>query len=173
MSSDDLPHQLERLHAAAFGWALSCCAWDRSTAEDVLQVSYLKLLDGRARFEGRSSLRTFVFGVIARTAREMRRKAQVRRWLPLASLLLGPAMADGRPDPETAVARADETERLVRALARLPNRQRQILHLVFYEDLTIAEAAQVAGVAVGTARTHYERGKAALRKLLEGKGRLE
>src|SRR5439155_896033 len=116
--------------------------------------------DGRARFDGRSSFRTFVFGVIARTAREARRRAALRRWLPLASLLLGPEAVDGRPDPAAALVRADETARLVRALGRLSERQRQVLHLVFYEDLTIAEAAAVAGVSVGTARTHYERGKA-------------
>src|SRR6266487_259810 len=62
-----------------------CCGWDRTAAEDVLQASYLKLLDGRARFEGRSSFRTFVLGVIARTAREGRRRSALRRWLPLAS----------------------------------------------------------------------------------------
>jgi DNA-directed RNA polymerase specialized sigma24 family protein len=148
MPPADLTAELEQLHAAAFGWALSCCGWDRSAAEDVLQASYLKLLDGRARFDGRSSLRTFVFGVIARTAREVRRRAALRRWLPLASLLLGPEAVDGRPDPATAL-------------------ERQVLHLVFYEDLTIAEAAVIAGVSLGTARTHYERGKAALKKLLE------
>jgi len=167
MSPADLTAELEHLHAAAFGWALSCCGWDRTAAEDVLQASYLKLLDGRARFDGRSSLRTFVFGVIARTAREARRRSALRRWLPLASLVLGPEAVDGRPDPATTFARADETARLVRALGRLSARQRQVLHLVFYEDLTIAEAAAVAGVSVGTARTHYERAKAALKKLLE------
>lgn len=167
MSSAELTAELKQVHAAAFGWALTCCAWDRSAAEDVLQASYLKLLDGRARFDGRSAFRTFVFGVIARTAREARRRALLRRWLPLASLVLGPAEVDGRPDPATALARADETAYLARALGRLPARQRQVLHLVFYEELTIAEAATVAGVSLGTARTHYERGKAALRKLLE------
>src|SRR5947207_45862 len=89
-----------------------------------------------------------------------------RRWLPLAALLLGPAAVDGGPDPAAALVRADETARLVRALGRLSGRQRQVLHLVFYEGLTIAEAAAIAGVSVGTARTHYERGKTALRTLL-------
>src|SRR4029077_5768656 len=108
MSPADLPAKLEQLHAAAFGWALSCCGWDRTAAEDVLQASYLKLLDGRARFDGGSGFRTVVLGVIARTAREARRRSALRRWLPLASLVLGPEGEDGRPDPATAVARADE-----------------------------------------------------------------
>src|SRR2546430_5072348 len=119
MSPADLTAKLEELHAAAFGWALSCCGWDRSAAEDVLQATYLKLLDGRARFDGRSTFRTFVFGVIARTAREARRRAALRRWLPLAALLLGPEAVDGRPDAAAALVRADETARLVPAPGRV------------------------------------------------------
>jgi len=167
MSPDDLAAQLEQLHAAAFGWALSCCGWDRSVAEDALQSSYLKILDGRARFAGRSSFRTWVFGVIRRTAQEAQRRALLGRWLPFARWLLEPEAADGRPDAEAVLLRADEAARLVRALARLPARQREVLHLVFYEDLTLAEAATLLDIALGTARTHYERGKTALRRLLE------
>lgn len=171
MSPDDLAAQLEQVHAAAFGWALSCCGWVRPAAEDVLQASYLKILEGRARFDERSGFRTWVFGVIRRTAQEARRRAQLGRWLPLARLLLLPEGRDGHPDPEAALARTEETDRLVRALAQLPARQREVLHLVFYEDLTIAEAASLLGVALGTARTHYERGKTALRRMLEEKDR--
>jgi RNA polymerase sigma factor (sigma-70 family) len=169
MSPEERAAGLEELHTAAFGWALSCTGWDRAAAEDVLQTSYLKILDGRARFDGRSGFRTWVFGVIRRTAQEARRRAALERWIPLGRLLLGFAGADGRPDPAAALAGVEERTQLAQALAALPVRQREVLHLVFYEDLTIAEAATILGIALGTARTHYERGKRALRRRLEEK----
>lgn len=155
--------ELERLHEGAFGWALGCCGGDRVAAEEALQTSYLKILEGRARFDGRSSFRTWVFAVVRRTAAELRRRARISRWVPL----LGIEIADSRPDPAAALARSESTRALEAALQRLPRRQREVLLLVFYQDLTIAEAADVMGVSVGTGRTHYERGKAALRRLLE------
>ena len=164
MSPEALEVELDRLHPAAFGWALACCTGDRAAAEDALQTSYLKILDGRARFDGRASFRTWLFAVVRYTAAGLRRRAWLRRWLPLAALGATP---DGRPDPAAVLARTEATRRLTAALDRLPRRQREVLHLVFYQDLTIAEAADVAGVSLGTARTHYERGKVALRKLLK------
>jgi len=157
--------ELERLHPAAFGWAVACCGSDREAAEDALQTSYLKVLDGRARFDGRASFRTWFFSVVRRTAAEQRRRNALARLWPLA--WLGPR-ADGRPDPAAALAHSEATGRLVAALAALPKRQREVLHLVFYQDLSIAEAAEVVGISLGTARTHYERGKAALKKRLVG-----
>ena len=43
--------------------------------------------------------------------------------------------------------------------------------LVFYQELSVAEAASVLGISVGTARTHYQRGKQRLRELLAGEER--
>jgi len=154
--------ELERHHADCFAWAMACCGRDRAEAEDVLQTSYLKVLDGRAVFASRSTLKTWLFGVIRRTAAEHRRWRALRRFRP-ASLA---DRADPSPDPATAAGHSESTERLAAALSTLTTRQRELLHLVFYQDLTIAEAAGVLGISIGTARTHYERGKQRLRQLL-------
>jgi RNA polymerase sigma factor (sigma-70 family) len=161
--SDQPVRQLEELHPACFGWALACCRWDREEAEEVLQTTYLKVLDGRARFDNRSSLRTWLFAVIHRTAAERRRG----RWL---RLLATARWLDGRPQPAavpTPEGRAGESETaraLRRALRALPERQREVLHLVFYQDLTVVEAARVLRISPGSARTHYHRGKARLQR---------
>lgn len=168
MTEHDLGVLLERHHADAFGWALSCCGWDLAEAEDVLQASYLKILDGRARFGERSRFKTWLFGVIRRTAAESRRRRAVWRWVRLGRLNSRPEGRDRRADAATVLDRSETAEELRRALGALPRRQRDVLHLVFYQDLTIREAAQVLGISVGTARTHYERGKTSLRRSLDG-----
>ena len=166
MEIAELKAELERLHSASFGWALNCCRRDRTEAEEVLQTVYLKILEGKACFRGEASLKTWLFAVIRKTAATEYRRRFVRS-LRLAS------------DPETSTARAainesqaasversEIQERFQRAMKNLPRRQREVLHLVFYEDLSLREAADVMGVSIGSARQHYERGKKRLRQSL-------
>jgi RNA polymerase sigma-70 factor (ECF subfamily) len=156
---------LEGLHAESWGWALSCCARDRDLAEDVLQTAYLRILSGRARFSGKSSFKTWVFGVIRMIARSEKRRA----WLWSSRHRRSDAALDVPDSARRADANvedAERAERLARALARLSVRQREVLQLAFYHDLTIEDAARVMEVSVGSARTHYDRGKKALARLL-------
>jgi RNA polymerase sigma-70 factor (ECF subfamily) len=164
-----LREQLAELHPDAYGWALALTGRDRAEAEEVLQTAYVEILAGRARFAGRSALKTWLFGVVRRVALGRRRRLRVRavalqRWLRGA--LEGAEAADSRPGPGETLERSREAARLRRALARLAPRQRQVLHLVFYAEVTIAEAGEVLGISAGSARTHYERGKHRLRALL-------
>ena len=167
LAREELEAELERHHADCHGWALGCCAWDRSAADDVLQTSYLKVLDGRAAFDGRSSFRTGMFAVIRRTAAEQRRRRLLRRLWPLRWGTDGAGEpADPAPDVAETLGREESARRLRGALVKLPRRQRELLHLVFYESLSIREAADVLGISLGSARTHYERGKGRLRAVL-------
>lgn len=165
LDAEDLCTEVERLHEQSFAWALLCCRRDRQEAEDVLQTTYLKILDGRARFAGEGRLKTWLFAVIRRTAAGRRRQRVVREGLVnVLGLFRSSAVADSNPEGE-----ALETQRgklLRQRLASLSLRQRQVLELVFYYDLSIEQAARVLGVTLGTARVHYERGKKRFAELL-------
>ena len=170
MSRARLEGELAELHPASFGWALGCCNGDRGEAEDVLQIAYVKVLDGRARFDGGSAFRTWLFAVIRRTAAE-RRRGRWLRSLTLARWRTGRGEPQPSADPEALASRAEATRSLRDSLRALPTRQRELLHLVFYEDLSLEEAALVVGISVGTARTHYHRAKVRLRALVAARGR--
>jgi RNA polymerase sigma-70 factor, ECF subfamily len=166
MTDAELRTALETHHSESYGWALSCCVRSSVEAEAVLQTVYLKVLMGKARYDGKASFKTWLFAVIRRTVADERRR-QMLRHLLLDRHLASPTMvAIERPDE--AVHRA-ELQRLVRkVLTRLPRRQREVLQLVFYHDMSLAEAAQVMGISLGSARTHYGRGKKQLREQMEG-----
>jgi len=149
---------LEDVHGQVFGWALSRCDYDAAAAEDLVQQAYLELLSGKAHFDGRSTLKTFVFAVVQNLARgRFRRKA---RHLKLITQHAAESAATA--DLEEPA----ESNSLWQAVAALPARQRDIVELVFLRDMTVEQASTVMGVTVGTGRVHYDRAKKALREKL-------
>ncbi len=170
MDETELRTQLEQHDAVCLGWALNCCGYIKHDAEDVLQTAYQKVLQGQARYDGRSSFKTWLFAVIRRTALDERR----RRWLRL--LGLSKYTQEQEVQTETAdcgnfpdqCQETDLAKKFKAGLLQLPKRQREALHLVFYQDLSLQEASSVMNVSIGSTRTHYERGKQNLRNWLKG-----
>jgi len=161
MELAELRSKLEELHTASFGWALSCCRQNYAEAEEVLQTVYLKILQGKASFDGQSKLQTWLFAVIRNTAISERRKSLVR------SIATPPFENTSDAGSQIELERSEVQQRFQAALQRLPARQRETLHLVFYQELSLSEAAQVMSISIGSARQHYERGKKRLRELLD------
>lgn len=161
---DNLREALAEGHERAFAWAVSCCGGNRSEAEDVLQTAYVRVISGKAQYQGRSQFRTWLFGVIHNVARERTRRGTRRMRL----------LRMRRPSPQATNAQAELTnaeERLqadeVRvALRTLSEKQQLVLHLVFYQGMTLEEAAMAMNISLGSARTHYHRGKTQLRERL-------
>lgn len=155
--------ELQAHHADNFGWALACCGWRRDMADDVLQEAYLRVLDGRAEFGGHSAPKTWFFAVIRRVAAEMLRAGKRHAIL---NLRLVADAVDATAATDTLYA--DETSsQLQAALMQLSVRQREVLHLVFYAEMTLEEAATTLDISLGSSRTHYHRGKERLARLLE------
>jgi RNA polymerase sigma-70 factor (ECF subfamily) len=173
MDQQGLREQLEKHHRESFGWALCCCGRDRLRAEETLQRTYLKVLEGKARFADQGAFKTWLFAVIRTTARDERRREVLRR-IGLLRHHARRSAATSENECGASDGEALDRERLreifVAALSKLPGRQRQTLQLVFYHDMSLSEAAKVMGISLGSARTHYERGKQALRLSLGNKG---
>ena len=155
---------LQALHDKSYSWALSCCRYDRGEAADVLQQTYTHLIEGSARFEGASTLKTWLFAVIRNVARQ-----RARRYLLSLRLFSAASVADQAPvdTSDVDVQQRERRRRVLDALRQLPARQRETLELTFYRELTIEQAARVMGISIGSARVHYERGKRALASRLD------
>jgi RNA polymerase sigma-70 factor (ECF subfamily) len=79
-------------------------------------------------------------------------------------------MSGSLPGLEGELATSEANDRLRVAIAQLSPRQQEVLHLVFYQDLSVEEAAALLRISLGSARTHFERGKARLREQLQASG---
>jgi RNA polymerase sigma factor (sigma-70 family) len=156
----DIRSLLKKHHKESYIWALRCCRGNKDEAKEALQESYLKALEGRAKFNGQSEFKTWLFAVIKITVADIKRKRVIEE---IKNLKIGELLnrLSLRPDQDT------ETEniyaQLLKSLSALSSRQEQVLRLVFYHDFSIEEAATIMGISVGSARTHYERGKKNLR----------
>lgn len=160
MEKTELQALMADLHPESFGWAVACCQGDRMRAEDVLQIAYVKVLEGRAQFHGKSTFKTWFFGVVRNVAREEWRRHQLRR----IGLLRYESPSQGESsNPKKDLVRKESIEEIRVALEKLSPRQQEVLHLVFYQEFTIEGAAEVMAISVGSARTHYQRGKKRLR----------
>ncbi|MGY1699425.1 RNA polymerase sigma factor [Geodermatophilus sp. SYSU D00766] len=163
---------------------------DRHAAEDVVQETWLAVVSGIARFEGRSTVRSWTFSILVNRARS--------RWVrdsrvvssaeltgaPPAGPTVDPARFQGpdgaypghwtstgapRPweQPEDGLLNRELAQQLDRALAGLPERQRLVVQLRDVQGMSAEETCAALGLSAVNQRVLLHRGRAALRAALE------
>lgn len=153
MNRSQLEHILKLHHREAYIWARQCCQFDDELAKDMLQQSYLKILERKAKLKDATKVKTWLFSIIRYTCIDSLRKGNRLQAL---------GEKDDFIEPE------NDTEELnfEAILSQLPTMQREVITSVFYHQMTIAESAEILQISLGTARTHYERGKKKLKELI-------
>ena len=172
MDQECLFEELERLHHQSYAWALRCCYENKETAAEVLQNTYLKILEGKAVYRDKAVFRTWLFSIIRYTAIDYQQaeKKRSRRKVPANDLI----EKLSEPISFEIDKGADSKKKIfLKALGHLSPYQNQVLHLVFYQNCTIREAAEILDLKLGTARTHYKRGKQQLKNRLVEEGYLK
>ena len=140
-----------------FAMVLSC---DRGLAEDVVQDVLVNAHRHWDRISGLDNPEAYVRRMIVNEYLSWRRKWA--RYVPVAEL----GEHDTRAaEPDHATQHADRAE-LIAELAKLPPKQRAVIALRYYEDLSEAEIARTLGVSVGTIKSQASKAMAKLRTLV-------
>lgn len=145
---------------------------DYHSALDVVQESFVKVLDGLDRLEDPRRFRGWLRNVVRTTALDWlrRRKVAGRSGAPLPGQESDSApLPSEAPGPEDLLSR-DELRAQIRAeIARLPASQREVVLLKYLEGLSYEDIARTLGVTVGTVESRLFRARASLRQRLAGR----
>ena len=181
---------VEALHGSMLRLAMLHVG-DRAVAEEVVQDAWLGVLQQLDRFEGRSSLKTWVLRITSNRAKT--RAVRERRTVPFSALPGGDPEADEplvdpdrflpaghrwaghwasppaswREVPEDLLLSQEIMTEVERAVATLPTAQRAVVVLRDVEGLSAAETCQLLGLTEGNQRVLLHRGRSKLRAALE------
>jgi RNA polymerase sigma-70 factor, ECF subfamily len=172
---------VERYHDSMLRVATSFVP-SRAVAEEVVQDTWLAALRGLAGFEGRSSLRTWLFRILVNRARTT--GVREHRSIPIADA--GPAVDASRfgldgawiappeqwiEEAESRLAAGKLAALLHASLDDLPDRQREVVTLRDVEGMSSEEACEVLGISEANQRVLLHRGRSKLRQILEAEMR--
>jgi RNA polymerase sigma factor (sigma-70 family) len=146
-------------------WRYACRRAGAQVADDVAAQTFVVAFDRRSRFrDGVCSARPWLVGIATNLLRRHRRTELSRlRAQAAAPIERSPGM-DEAVDRATAATLAPVA---ARALAKLPRRDREILALLAWAELTYVQIAEALGIPVGTVRSRAHRARVRVRELLE------
>lgn len=152
--------RLVDMHQAAVRAFLRRATGNYADADDLAQEAFARTWEVLHRFDGTSSLRTFICGVAFQYWRRARRSQSRREARETAYADLSETQTDEPPE------RAAQRLALRRAMEELPEDQRAALALCLGQEFTHAEAAEILGLPLGTVKSHVNRGRARLQAAL-------
>ena len=171
-SEKDLGILLER-HRESLLLFLMGYVGNEEDAEELMMDTYAVIASGTSNFSGRSSFKTWLFGIARNQAKMFLRKKK-GFFLSLEEMLektqKEPA-TDKLPDtPELDLLRQEQNKELYQALETLPAGYRQVLYLIYFEEMSVDDAALVMGKSKKQIYNLTERGRKALKDRLERMG---
>lgn len=135
---------------------------DRAAAEDLVQEAFIRLARSLDRIEQPDKAAAYLRSIVLNLARDHNRRG-------LVSLRHREPARPPERSTEDTIELEDDQRTVVEALRALPHRQRDVLVLRYYLELSPPEIAETLGVSVNSVKTHQRRGLAALEQRLGGR----
>lgn len=136
---------------------------DNSDAEDVVVETMFEVWKHAARFRGESKVGTWVLGIARHKTLDYLRARNGESCESLEED--AEAMLDDSPDAYERLLSKQRYEKVVRDLHILPEKQRECVHLAFFEEMPLAEIAHLQGCPENTVKTRIFHGRRKLKEL--------
>lgn len=160
---EDSFRQFATGHAAALRRCAYLFCGDWHLAEDLMQTTLIKIYRSWSRVQKQDSLANYARTVLLRSWLDERRRPWRRSEFSEAAV---PDKPDEKADPASGDGRRWARNLIHAALLELPQRQRAVLVLRYFDDLSVAETAAVMRCAEGTVKSQAARGLEALRAVV-------
>jgi RNA polymerase sigma-70 factor (ECF subfamily) len=169
---DALGPLVERHYTRLYRIALAYLR-QREDALDVVQEAFVKTYQSAARWDGSAEAGPWLTRVTVNLAidRWRRNRRRGETFAPLADDDHAASLADPHASPDRAVEGREAGERLAIALGALPERQRAVVVLRHYQDLSLEEIARALDMSLGTVKSSLHRALSRLRERLAPGGR--
>ncbi len=135
-------------------------------ADDAAQEAFIRALDGIKKFRGDSGLRTWLYRITVNVCKNMLRRRKVRAIFgggdSCGDILESIASADS--DPLEQVEAREFRREFMKAVAKLPDKQRETFALRYFEEMKYEEISEMLGTSVGGLKANYFQ---AVRKLAD------
>jgi RNA polymerase sigma-70 factor, ECF subfamily len=166
-NGDRLAMQLlfARHHVRVYRFVLRLVRND-ATAEDLISEVFLEVWRGAGKFEGRSTVSTWMLSIARFKALSVLRHRSDRE---LDEETAG-AIEDQADDPEIALAKKDKGAALRRCLSKLSAEHREIIDLVYYHEKSVAEVAEIVDIPEPTVKTRMFYARKKLSEFLKEQG---
>jgi RNA polymerase sigma-70 factor (ECF subfamily) len=160
---------VERHHRRLYRIALAYLR-QPDDALDVVQEVFVKAFRAAPKWDGSAEAGPWLARITVNLSidrwRRTRRRAQT--FTPLADGDHVASLADAGPSPDRRVERREAGERLAGALRVLPERQRAVVVLRHYQDMSLEEIARALDMSLGTVKSSLHRALSRMRAALEG-----
>lgn len=139
---------------------------DIHTAEDIFQDVFIKVNQKLSTFEGNSSIKTWIIRITINACKDYLKSAYNRRVVPMMEYQEDAIVSESDYDE---VEKQDTNHLIKETVLSLPAKYRDVVLCVYYQEMTIAEAAQTLNIAEGTAKSRLSRARQKLKDMLEGR----
>lgn len=139
---------------------------DIHAAEDIFQDVFIKVNQKLFTFEGNSSIKTWIIRITINTCKDYLKSAWSRRVVPMMEYQEDAIVSDS--DYED-VEKQDTKNLIKETVLSLPAKYKDVVLCVYFQDMSISEAAQTLNIAEGTAKSRLSRAREKLKSLLEGR----